>query len=77
MVQNIWIRGKELVNAIGLLCGGIAIIIVGFQISNQIIQILGIISSYLFILFLLSIIIVSIRDIYFHPKDFWVGLPWR
>lgn len=77
MVQNIWIRGKELATFLGLMASGLGIIIIGNQIFNKWIYWFGVISTSLFTTLSLITLLLAIRDAYYHPKNFWVGLPLK
>ena len=77
MVQNIWIRGKELANMLGLLCGSVAIIVTGNQISNSWVYNLGFGATFLFIIFIVLTIILIFRDAIYHPKGFWASFPLK
>jgi len=77
MVQNIWIRGKEFANFLGLLCGGIGIVIIGIQILNKLVLIFGIVASALFAVLSVITIFLIFRDAIFHSKHFWVSLPLK
>ena len=77
MVLNQWLRGKELANTLGLLCGGVAIAIMGYQMPNKWVLGLGVISTSLFATLCLIMLVLAVRDAIFHPKDFFMSLPSR
>lgn len=77
MVLNQWLRIKEIANTLGLLCGSVATIILGDQIKNKWISLLGTISTSLFSVILILIILLTIRDAILYRKKFFVSLPLK
>ncbi len=77
MVLNQWLRGKEIANTLGLLCGSVAIIITGNQIQNSWILLLGTISTSMFTMLCIVMVVLAFRDAILYPKEFFVSLPWK
>ncbi len=68
-------RSIDLANVLGLICGAIAIVYLGYQIDNQAIIVFGYFSLIIFVLLFLLNIILLIRDFKKHgikmiPTDF-------
>ncbi len=61
-MKHPWERIPELANALGLILGDIGTIIIGFQIKNDWVIIVGFVSLLFFVLFFLVVLILLIRD---------------
>ncbi len=61
-MKHPWERMPELASALGLILGDIGTIIIGFQIKNDWITIIGFISLLFFVLFFLTTLALFFRD---------------
>jgi len=65
-MKNLLLRGKDIASVLGLVCGGLAITILGIQINNSWIFFLGGLSLVIFLLFFILNVILLIRDFIKH-----------
>ena len=61
-MKHPWERMPDFASALGLILGAIGTIIIGFQIKNYLVIVIGFISLFFFIIFFSIVVVLFIRD---------------